>query len=75
MKSGLILTGILLLVLGLVAWIHPEFTYSTREEVMKVGPLKATVDKEEKVQVPVGVSALLLIAGLGLVVFGSQMKK
>ncbi|MBZ5527864.1 MAG: hypothetical protein LAN71_08195 [Acidobacteriia bacterium] len=75
MKIGLLVIGIVLLALGLLCAVHPDFSYTTREEVVKFGPMKATMDKEENVHVPVGVAALMLIAGLGLVVFGSQMKR
>jgi uncharacterized membrane protein HdeD (DUF308 family) len=74
MRKGLVILGVILLLLGLVALIHPNFTYNKRDEVMKVGPVQATVEKQESVQVPVGVAALLLIAGLGLLVIGSQVK-
>jgi hypothetical protein len=74
MRKGLVILGVILLLLGFVALIHPNFTYNKRDEVMKVGPVQATVEKQQSVQVPVGVAALLLIAGLGLVVIGSQVK-
>jgi uncharacterized membrane protein HdeD (DUF308 family) len=75
MRKGLVILGVVLLLLGLAALLHPNFTYSKRDEVMKVGPIQATVEKQESVQVPVGVAALLLIAGIGLVVIGAQVKR
>jgi len=74
MRKGLVILGVVLLLLGLAALLHPNITYSKRDEVMKVGPIQATVEKQESVQVPVGVAALLLIAGIGLVVIGAQVK-
>jgi len=75
MRKGLVILGVVLLLLGLAALLHPNITYSKRDEVMKVGPIQATVEKQETVQVPVGVAALLLIAGIGLVVIGAQVKR
>ncbi|MBZ5542028.1 MAG: DUF3185 domain-containing protein [Acidobacteriia bacterium] len=75
MRKGLVILGVVLLLLGLAALLHPNITYSKRDEVMKVGPIQATVEKQENVQVPVGVAALLLIAGIGLVVIGAQVKR
>ncbi|MBZ5703440.1 MAG: DUF3185 domain-containing protein [Acidobacteriia bacterium] len=75
MRKGLVILGVVLLLLGLAALLHPNITYSKRDEVMKVGPIQATVEKQESVQVPVGVAALLLIAGIGLVVIGAQVKR
>ena len=75
MKKGLIILGVILLILGLVAIIHPNFTYKKKEQVMKVGPIETNVEHSDSIQVPMGVSILLLIAGLGIVVMGSQIKK
>ena len=75
MRKGLVILGVVLLLLGLGALLHPNITYNKHEDVMKVGPIQATVEKQESVEVPVGVAALLLIAGIGLVVLGSQVKK
>ncbi len=75
MRRGLVALGVILLLLGLVAVLHPNFTYNKKDEVMKVGPVEATVEKRESVQVPLGVAVLLLIAGLGLTVIGIQAKK
>ena len=75
MRKGLVILGVVLLLLGLGALLHPNITYNKHDEVMKVGPIQATVEKQESVEVPVGVAALLLIAGIGLVVLGSQVKR
>jgi uncharacterized membrane protein HdeD (DUF308 family) len=75
MKRFLIILGVFLLVLGVVGLVHPIFTYHQQEEVAKIGPMKAIVNEEKTVQVPAAVSMLLLVAGLGLVVFGPRMKQ
>lgn len=75
MKKWLIVFGVVLLILGVVAVVHPDFTYSKKEEVLKVGPLQTNVERQDSVRVPIGVSILLLVAGVGLVVIGSQAKK
>jgi uncharacterized membrane protein HdeD (DUF308 family) len=75
MKRFLIILGVFLLVLGVVGLVHPIFTYHQQEEVAKIGPMKAIVNEEKTVQVPAAVSMLLLVAGIGLVVFGPRMKQ
>jgi uncharacterized membrane protein HdeD (DUF308 family) len=70
-----IILGVILLVLGVVGLVHPIFTYHQQEEVAKIGPMKAIVNEEKTVQVPAAVSMLLLVAGIGLVVFGPRMKQ
>jgi uncharacterized membrane protein YczE len=75
MRKGLTILGVVLLLAGIAALIHPNFTYTKHDEVMKVGPIEAKVEKQETVQVPTGVAVLLVVAGLGLVVLGSQVKR
>jgi uncharacterized membrane protein HdeD (DUF308 family) len=74
MKRFVIVLGVFLLVFGVVGLAHPIFKYHRQEEVAKLGPIKATVDEEKTVQIPTAVSITLLIAGLGLVLFGPRMK-
>ena len=75
MKRFFVILGVILLVLGVVGLVHPDFTYHQQEEVAKIGPVKATVNEEKTVQVPAAVSILLLVVGLGLVVLGPRMKQ
>lgn len=75
MKRFVIIVGLVLLILGVVGLVHPNFSYNKREEVAKIGPLKATVDEEKTVQVPPALSIVLLFAGIGLVLLGPRLKK
>ena len=75
MKRFVIVLGFVLLILGVVGLVHPNFTYHQQEEVAKIGSLKATVDEEKTAQIPPAVSITLLVAGLGLVLLGPRIKK
>jgi uncharacterized membrane protein HdeD (DUF308 family) len=75
MRRFVIVLGVILLVLGVIGLVHPNFNYHQQEEVAKLGPIKATVDKEKTAQIPATVSITLLLAGIGLVVFGPRMKR
>jgi hypothetical protein len=75
MKRFVIILGVVLLVLGVVGLVHPNFNYHQQEEVAKLGPIKATVDEEKTAQIPPAVSITLLVAGLGLVLLGPRIKK
>jgi uncharacterized membrane protein len=66
--------GILLLILGLVAFLHPNFDYHKHEEVAKIGPVTATVDKQETATVPPLVAGVLVIAGAVLIILGPRLK-
>jgi uncharacterized membrane protein HdeD (DUF308 family) len=75
MKLFVIILGVVLLILGVIGLVHPIFTYHQQEEVAKIGPVKATMDEEKTLQIPAAVSIPMLVAGIGLVVFGPRMKK
>jgi len=70
MKKVFLITGLLVFVVGIVGLVHPEFTYHKTEEVAHVGPVRATVNEEKTATVPVVLSVILLVAGLGLTVVG-----
>ena len=75
MKRVVIVPGVIFLVLGVIGLVHPVFNYHQQEEVAKIGPIKATVNEEKSLEIPPAVSITLLIAGIGLVVFGPRMKQ
>ena len=66
----LALVGILLLVLGAFV-LFRGFSYKSKDEVLRVGDLKASV--EEKHAVPTWVGGVAVIAGLVLI--GAGMKR
>ena len=74
MKRFAVVFGIILFVLGIVALVHPNFDYHKREEVAKIGPVTATVEKPERASVPPVVAAALLIAGAVLIVLSPRIK-
>jgi Flp pilus assembly protein CpaB len=74
MKRLVIVLGVILLALGVIGLVHPNFNYHQQEEVAKLGPLKATVEEEKTAQIPAAVSLTLLVAGIGLVALGPRMK-
>jgi uncharacterized membrane protein len=74
MKRIVIVLGVVLLILGVVGLVHPNFNYHQQEEVAKLGPIKATVDEEKTAQIPAAVSITLLVGGLGLILLGPRLK-
>jgi hypothetical protein len=63
--------GIVLVVLGVGAFVIRQFTYTDREEILDIGPIEATAETEEEVYVPLWVGGILLAAGVVLVAVGS----
>ncbi len=74
MKRFILVLGILLMLAGAVGLIHPRFTYNKTEEVAKIGPVQANVTQEKVIEIPIALSILILVAGIGLTVFGAKSK-
>ena len=75
MKRFVVILGIILFVLGIVALVHPSFDYHKHEEVARIGPITATVDKPETANIPVAATVALLVSGLVLIVLGARSKR
>jgi hypothetical protein len=71
MKTATIL-GIALIMLGIVAFTYQGITYTTREKVIDLGPLQATVDTKETIPLTPLVGGLALAGGIGLLVVGAR---
>lgn len=75
MKRFAVILGAVLFVLGLIALVHPNFDYHKHEEIAKIGPVTATVDKPERLSVPPIAAAALLLAGAALVLLAPRFKQ
>ena len=60
--------GIILIVIGVVAFAYQGITYKTREEVMRVGPLRVTSEETKTIPLPPIVGAIALVGGIILLV-------
>ena len=65
--KGITIVGVLLIVLGVIALGYEGITYTTREKVLDIGPLKASVDKKKTIPL-----SLALVGGIVLVVVGAR---
>ena len=74
MKRAPMIVGIVLILLGIAAVLHPTYTYHQQQQVAKIGSFQATLDEEKIAQIPVAATAAVLIAGLALVLIGARMK-
>jgi hypothetical protein len=68
------IVGALLLVFGLVALAYQGLTYTTRETVLEVGPLKATADRQHTIAIPPILSGGAVAAGVLLLIVGGRKK-
>jgi uncharacterized membrane protein len=74
MKRVLMIIGVVLMLLGIAAVLHPTYTYHQQQQVAKIGSFQATVDEEKTAQIPVAATGALLVAGLALVLIGAKAK-
>jgi hypothetical protein len=66
------LTGIILIVIGIVAFAYQGITYTTREKVVDIGPIHMTADKTRTFPLPPIVGAIALVGGIVLLVMGNK---
>ena len=66
------LLGIALIVLGVLALAYQGISYTTRENVVDIGPLKVAVDKEKSIPLPPIVGGLAVAAGVVILVVGAR---
>ena len=72
MKTPAMLIGIALIVLGAIALAYQGITYTTREKVVDLGPLKITAQKEKTIPLPPILGGLALAGGIVLVVAAAR---
>lgn len=74
MKRWVMILGVVLVLLGIAAVVHPTYSYHKQDQLAKIGPFQATVEEEKTAQIPVAATVAVLAAGLVLVLLGSRMK-
>jgi uncharacterized membrane protein len=72
MKTPAMLIGIVLIVLGVIALAYQGITYTSREKVVDLGPLKVTAQKEKTIPLPPILGGLALAGGIVLVVVAAR---
>jgi len=71
MKTYLLL-GIILIAIGVAAFVYQGITYTTREKVVDLGPVHMTADKTRTIPLTPIVGVIALVGGIALLVTGSK---
>lgn len=71
MKAGMIV-GVILIVLGVVALGYEGISYTTREKVIDVGPLQASVERKKTIPLSPLVGGAALLGGIVLVIVAAR---
>ena len=66
--------GVVLIVFGLAALAYQGITYTTKETVIDIGPLKATADREKTLRLPPVVGIAAVAGGVALVIVGARKR-
>jgi hypothetical protein len=66
------LIAIILIAIGIVAFGYQGITYTTKENVVDIGPLKVTAEKSKTLPLPPIVGAIALVGGIVLLVAGRK---
>ena len=68
----LAIVGIILIVLGVVALAYQGITYTTKEKVVDLGPLKVETKKEKTIPLPPILGGVALVGGIVLLIASSR---
>jgi hypothetical protein len=66
------LVGIVLIIIGIIAFAYQGITFTTREKVVDIGPIHMTADKERTLPLPPIVGGISIVGGIVLLVVGKK---
>jgi hypothetical protein len=71
MKSAKVL-GLVLIVLGILSFAYEGISFTTRKNIVDLGPIHASKDERHTVPIPPILGGLLLVGGVILVLSDSR---
>lgn len=66
------IVGIILIVLGIAAFVFQGVSYTTEKKVLDVGPLEVTKEERNTIPLPPVLGAIALLGGIGLLALGGK---
>ena len=60
------MAGIVLIILGVIALAYQEFTYTTRKNVVDIGPVHAVKEEQNRIPVPPIIGGAAVLGGVAL---------
>jgi hypothetical protein len=67
-----VFAGLALLVLGIGALVYESITYTTSEEIIDIGPVKANIDTEKTIPLSPILGGVAIACGTGLIILGRR---
>lgn len=74
MRNLLLIAGAVLVVLSAIALVNQGFSYTREEQIIDVGPIQATAETRETMEIPLALSLGGLAVGVVLIVGGVRQK-
>jgi len=71
-RTPMMVTGVVLLILGVLALFWQKITYTEKETLVNVGGVKVTADTEKTVPLSPIIGGVALAGGIGLLVVGAK---
>jgi hypothetical protein len=68
------IVGLVMIILGVAALAYQGFSYTTRETVIDIGPVKATADRQKTVPLPPLVGGVVVAGGVVLLIAGLRKR-
>jgi hypothetical protein len=66
------IVGIILIIIGVIAFAMGGISYTKREKVIDAGPLQISADKEKTIPLPPVLGGICLVGGIVLVIVGTR---
>ena len=66
------IVGIILIIIGVIAFAVGGISYTKREKVIDAGPLQVSAHKEKTIPLPPVLGGICLVGGIVLVIVGSR---
>jgi hypothetical protein len=66
------LAGIILIVIGIIAFAYQGITYTTREKVVDIGPIQMTAEKTKTLPLSPIAGGIAIVGGIVVLIMGNR---
>lgn len=73
--KNILIAGVALIVLGAAVLGYDQYSYTTREKILQIGPITATADQSHTVFIPPVIGWLLIGGGICALALAALTKK